>query len=180
MGRMEEDKKEREKGLKKLLVKSLRKCYSLGSRTPKGDTSHNQLPPIGCFSVYVGPEKERFIIRTAHVNHPLFRTLLEEAESAYGYAAKGPLVLPCDVESFLDTLWEMEKETAVERSPMCGLPSGGRVGTYQLLSPATTDFRGWNQVNKKSRSKSFPPFSPFRRWLIGAFYLIVCMSNGVS
>jgi Auxin responsive protein len=159
MGRTEEDKKEKEKGLKKLL----RNWYSLGSRSQKGDKSHDQLPPIGCFSVYVGPEKERFIIRTSHINHPLFQTLLEEAELVYGYAAKGPLVLPCDVESFLDTLWEMEKETAVERSPMCGLPGGARVGTYQLLSPAIADFGDRNQINKKTRSKSFPPFSPFRR-----------------
>jgi SAUR family protein len=164
MGRMEEDKKEREKGIKKLLVRSLRKCYSysLGSRSLKGDNSHNHLPPIGCFSVYVGPEKERFIIRTAHLNHPLFRTLLDEAETAYGYAATGPLVLPCDVESFLDTLWEMEKESAVERSPICGLPSGGRTGMYQLLSPAKADFRGRIPLAKKSRSMSFPPFTPLR------------------
>ncbi|KAJ4748490.1 SAUR-like auxin-responsive protein family [Rhynchospora pubera] len=159
MGRMEEGKKEKEKGVKLLLVKTLRKCYSLGARSPKGDNSHNQLPPLGCFSVYVGPEKERFIISTAHINHPLFRTLLDEAESAYGYAAKGPLVLPCDVESFLDTLWEMEKETAVERSPMCGLPSKGRIRTYQLLSPATPDIRSWSQFAMKTRSKSFD--SPF-------------------
>jgi SAUR family protein len=160
---MEEDKKEREKGLKNLLVKSLRKCYSLGNRSSKGDNSHNNLPPIGCMSVYVGPEKERFIIRTTHINHPLFQALLEEAESAYGFAAKGPLVLPCDVESFLDTLWEMEKETAVEQSPICGLASGGRFGTYQLLSPSIMDMRDRNQLTKKSRSKSFPPFSPLRR-----------------
>lgn len=162
MGRMEEDKKEREKGLKKLLLRSLRRCYSIGSRSPKGDNSHNHLPPTGCFSVYVGPEKERFIIRTTHLNHPLFRTLLDEAESAYGYAATGPLVLPCDVESFLDTLWEMEKESAVDRSPICGLPSGGRTGMYQLLSPARTDIRGRNPLAKKNRSMSFPPFSPLR------------------
>jgi len=163
MGRMEEDKKEREKGLKKLLVRSLRRCYnSLGSRSPKGDNSNNHLPPTGCLSLYVGPEKERFIIRTAHLNHPLFRTLLDEAELAYGYAAAGPLVLPCDVKSFLDTLWEMEKESAVERSPICGLPSGGRTGMYQLLSPAKTDIRGRNPLAKKNRSMSFPPFSPLR------------------
>lgn len=155
---MEEEKKERAKGLKKLLVKTLRKCYSLRSRSPKGKNDRNQLPPLGCFSVYVGPEKERFIIRTTHVNHPLFRTLLDEAEMAYGYAAMGPLVLPCDVESFLDTLWEMEKEVAVERSPICGLSTTRRASMYQLLSPrASVDFLGWNPLAKRA------PLSPCRR-----------------
>ncbi|KAF3337202.1 hypothetical protein FCM35_KLT17789 [Carex littledalei] len=162
---MEEDKKEREKGIKKLLMRSLKKCYFLNSGSPKGENSNNQLPPIGCISVYVGPAKERFIIRTTYLNHPLFRTFLDEAESAYGYATKGPLVLPCDVESLLNTLWEIENENelAVVRSPICGLPSGGRrISTYQISSPATANIRGQNLLAKKSRSRNIPPFSPLR------------------
>ncbi|KAJ3678245.1 hypothetical protein LUZ60_002048 [Juncus effusus] len=139
----------REKGRKSLLTKTLEKCYSLG-KSPKHNTNNNpkNLPPSGYFSVYVGPQKERFVIRMTHLNHPLFRTLLEEAELVYGYDAKGPLVLPCDVESFLDTVWEIENE-AVDRSPVCGM----RTGKYQLLSLSNVEI---------NQNFSFP-FSPLRR-----------------
>ena len=31
------------------------------------------MPPEGCFSVYVGPERERFVVHTECVNHQLFQ-----------------------------------------------------------------------------------------------------------
>ncbi|KAE8803967.1 hypothetical protein D1007_20126 [Hordeum vulgare] len=34
----------------------------------------------GCFSVYVGPERERFVVCADCTNHPLFRCLLDDAE----------------------------------------------------------------------------------------------------
>ncbi|KAH6755455.1 SAUR-like auxin-responsive protein family [Perilla frutescens var. hirtella] len=68
----------------------------------------------GCFPIYVGPpgpEKERFVIKTDQVNHPLFKILLEEAESEYGYAGNnGPLMLSCQVDHFLDVLIEIDCE----------------------------------------------------------------------
>jgi len=69
-----------------------------------------RVTPEGCFSVYVGPEKQRFVIKTAYVNHPLFKMLLEEAESEYGYNCEGPLVLPCEVSLFVKVLVEMDSE----------------------------------------------------------------------
>nr|AMQ09556.1 small auxin up regulated protein [Boehmeria nivea] len=66
----------------------------------KKKKSANQVAPDGCFSVYVGPEKQRFVVRTEFANHPLFRMLLEEAESEYGYNCDGPILLPCDVDLF--------------------------------------------------------------------------------
>lgn len=63
--------------------------------------------PEGCFSIYVGPQKQRFVIKTEYVNHPLFRDLLEEAESEYGYSSDGPLLLPCEVDRFLGVLTQM-------------------------------------------------------------------------
>ena len=69
--------------------------------------------PPRCFSVYVGPERERFVVRAECANHPLFRRLLDDAEREYGYAAQGPLALPgCDVDAFLDVLWQMEHDEA--------------------------------------------------------------------
>jgi hypothetical protein len=41
--------------------------------------------PEGCFPVYVGPKKQKFVIKIEYANHSLFQMLLEEAESEYGY-----------------------------------------------------------------------------------------------
>ncbi|KAH6809863.1 SAUR-like auxin-responsive protein family [Perilla frutescens var. frutescens] len=62
----------------------------------------------GSFPIFVGPEKERFMIKTEQVNHPLFKILLEEAESEYGYGNKGPLMLPCQVDHFLEVLIQID------------------------------------------------------------------------
>nr|GEU45040.1 auxin-responsive protein SAUR32-like [Tanacetum cinerariifolium] len=65
--------------------------------------------PMGCFSVYVGPKKKRFVIKTKHASHPLFKELLEEAELEYGYQSDGPIKLPCDVHYFLKVVLEMDE-----------------------------------------------------------------------
>lgn len=121
-----------------LISRILQRCksgLSVGSgRSPS---------PSGCFPVYVGPGRERFVVRAECANHPLFRRLLDDTEREYGYAAQGPLALPgCDVDSFLDVLWQMERadganeEVAAASSPMCGLHSGskGRAAGYRMLS----------------------------------------------
>ncbi|KAI4384235.1 hypothetical protein MLD38_002416 [Melastoma candidum] len=95
--------------------------------------------PSGCFSVYVGPDKQRFAVRAESANHPLFRMLLEEAESEYGYTSGGPLELPCNVDLFYRVLTEMEcgneddEDLTACRS---GLGCGYGYGGYRLLSPA--------------------------------------------
>ncbi|XP_004980297.1 uncharacterized protein LOC101759037 [Setaria italica] len=124
----------------------------------------------GCFSVYVGAGRERFVMPVERANHPLFRRLLDDAEREYGRAAQGPLALPgCDVGAFLDVLWLMEERhdedeedgegtiannTAVlSSSPMCGLirrscgANGGRVvAGYRTLCPTSrsrSSLRWW-------------------------------------
>ncbi|KAF0900035.1 hypothetical protein E2562_026271 [Oryza meyeriana var. granulata] len=79
-------------------------------------------PPEGSFAVYVGGGggRERFVVRTEWVNHPLFRALLEEAEEEYGYVADGPLELPCDAGEFVAVLERIEREMADERTVKCG------------------------------------------------------------
>ncbi|KAL6969227.1 hypothetical protein U1Q18_028952 [Sarracenia purpurea var. burkii] len=77
-----------------------------------------RLAPEGCFSVYVGPQKQRFVIRTEYANHPLFKMLLEEAESEYGYNSQGPLVLLCNVDHFCKVLVEMNSDELLPRG--CG------------------------------------------------------------
>ncbi|XP_009408359.2 auxin-responsive protein SAUR71-like [Musa acuminata AAA Group] len=118
---------------KGLILKTLERCRSLGSHR-KGDQKR-QMPPEGCFSVYVGPERERFVVRTECVNHPLFRMLLDEAEEEFGYAAAGPLELPCGVELFQRVLCEVEQDAAELHSPRCNFAKG-HAGGYLLHSPA--------------------------------------------
>lgn len=94
--------------------------------------SKKRVTPQGCFTVYVGPEKERFVLKTKCVNHPLFKMLLEEAEMEYGYSANGPLSLPCDVDLFHKILCEMDGDKIPQ-----GCHFAKRYTAYhQLLSPS--------------------------------------------
>ncbi|KAL6350203.1 hypothetical protein AAG906_004145 [Vitis piasezkii] len=91
-----------------------------------------RVAPEGCFSVYVGPEKQRFVIKTEYANHPLFKILLEEAELEYGYNSEGPLALPCNVEIFHKVLLEMDSSDKIHQG--CTFPRSH--SSYRLLSPS--------------------------------------------
>ncbi|KAF0909130.1 hypothetical protein E2562_031633 [Oryza meyeriana var. granulata] len=84
-------------------------------------------PAERCFSVYVGVRQQRFIVRMESMNYLLFRALLEEA---FGYAAVGPLQLPCDAAVFVRVLEQIEEEAASpEGTPPAGCSSlAGRCG----------------------------------------------------
>ncbi|CAM0952288.1 unnamed protein product [Alopecurus aequalis] len=90
-----------------------------------------QKPAEGCFSVYVGAGRQRFVVRTKCVNHPLFQALLEEAEEAFGYSAAGPLELPCAPEAFARVLEQIEEEKKLA----AGL-ARRRSNSYRLLATA--------------------------------------------
>ncbi|KAH7516766.1 auxin-responsive protein SAUR40 [Ziziphus jujuba] len=95
-----------------------------------------RVAPDGCFSVYVGPQKQRFVVKTEYANHPLFKMLLEEAESEFGYDSQGPLVLPCNVEIFCKVLMEMDDAGDTDKIHRgCG-GFAKRHGSYHLLSPS--------------------------------------------
>uniref|UniRef100_A0A1J3DLY2 Indole-3-acetic acid-induced protein ARG7 n=1 Tax=Noccaea caerulescens TaxID=107243 RepID=A0A1J3DLY2_NOCCA len=91
-------------------------------------------PPHGCFTVYVGPTKQRIVVKTKLVNHPLFKNLLEDAETEYGYRRDGPIVLPCEVDFFFKVLADMksnvchsddydDEDDGLVSPPICGLGS---------------------------------------------------------
>lgn len=92
----------------------------------------HQIVPEGCFSIYVGVQRQRFVIKTSCINHPLFKMLLEEAELEYGHNSTGPLVLPCDVEVFYKVLAEMDDD---EIRPGCNF-SKRCASSYHLVSPS--------------------------------------------
>lgn len=94
--------------------------------------------PGGCFSVYVGPEKQRFVLKMEFANHPLFKVLLEDAELEYGFNSDGPILLPCDVDLFYKVLAEMVNAGDEIASPTCTpmiLCSPVNRG-YRLVSPS--------------------------------------------
>ncbi|CAL5082251.1 unnamed protein product [Urochloa decumbens] len=119
-----------EKGRKPagLIMKTLDRCRSARRSKPA--------PEEGCFTVCVGAGRQRFVVRTECVNHPLFRALLEEAEEAFGYAAAGPLALPCDADAFVRVLEQIEEDAAAgggeEAAARCGLVRGH--SAYRLLA----------------------------------------------
>ncbi|KAL6839947.1 hypothetical protein ACP4OV_029757 [Aristida adscensionis] len=133
-----------------LISRTLERCRS-GLSPGSGAAAAGGRPVAGCFSVYVGAERERFVVRAECANHPLLRRLLDDAEREYGYAAQGPLALPgCDVDAFLDVLWRMERGDDADggggaggeavSSPICGLGSGSksRAAGYRALSPRSS------------------------------------------
>ncbi|RCV06533.1 hypothetical protein SEVIR_1G173400v4 [Setaria viridis] len=141
---------------KNILAKTLQRCRtSLAAahrrRPPPAQAPDRSaswggaaVPAAGYFTVLVGPEKERFGVRARCANHPLFRALLDEAETEYGFAGcDGPLELPCAVDDFMQVMWEMEQGDPTA-SPGCGRFAAGssrghhlhQVTGYQMVSPA--------------------------------------------
>ncbi|XP_028782664.1 protein SMALL AUXIN UP-REGULATED RNA 10-like [Neltuma alba] len=125
---------------------------SLGKKQNK----KKQMAPEGCFWVYVGPQRERFLVKIELANHPVFKELLDDAESEYGFRNDGPIRLPCDVNLFCDAVAEMEIEMEEDKmssaswacsfhpksypnslmhSPLSNLSNHTGTADYELLSP---------------------------------------------
>ncbi|CAN6345428.1 unnamed protein product [Urochloa humidicola] len=162
---------------KSLISRTMERCRSGLSRI--GAVAAGRSAPVaGCFPVYVGSERARFVVRAELAAHPLFRRLLDDAEREYGHAAArgGPLALPsCDVGAFLDVLWHMEHdgdedddgEIAAVSSPICGLRScgskGGAAGYRMMKSPRRSSpvfARMWSggehkAANRHARTRSY-------------------------
>ncbi|XP_059070513.1 indole-3-acetic acid-induced protein ARG7-like [Cryptomeria japonica] len=68
--------------------------------------------PPGYVAVYAGSNHKRFVIRISHLNHSLFRALLEKAKDEYGFDTNRPLTLPCDGDTlhYLITLPRSQKD----------------------------------------------------------------------
>ncbi|XP_034672615.1 auxin-responsive protein SAUR71-like [Vitis riparia] len=90
------------------------------------------VPPKGYFPVYVGAQKQRFVIKTQFANHSPFQMLLEEAEQEYGYSNEGPVLLLCEVDTFNKVLAEMNSG---DHGLTPGCVFAKRHGCYSLLSP---------------------------------------------
>ncbi|XP_022137558.1 indole-3-acetic acid-induced protein ARG7-like [Momordica charantia] len=118
-----------------------------------GSKYKHPVAPYGCFAVYVGPDKQRFVVRTEFANHPLFQMLLEDAELEYGYNSQGPILLPCEVGLFYQVLAEMDAGDdrlgdgghwtsgdgggLITCSPLRLTTCASRQAGYSLLSPSS-------------------------------------------
>ncbi|WOK95338.1 hypothetical protein Cni_G04045 [Canna indica] len=72
--------------------------------------------PAGHVVVCVGSSSRRFVVRASHLNHPVFRQLLRQAEEEYGFSARpGPLSLPCDESLFEDALRLISNNSSAPR-----------------------------------------------------------------
>ncbi|KAL8097842.1 auxin-induced protein X10A-like [Apium graveolens] len=119
--------------------KSLATLTSLPVSTKERSKPKLKVAPAGCFWVYVGAEKQRFVMKTRYANHPLFKMLLEDAEMEYGFISDGPILLPCEVNLFYKVLAEMDNkestnDTHLWRSKSCGFLQES-LGSF---SPTTT------------------------------------------
>ncbi|KAL4584735.1 hypothetical protein LXL04_009344 [Taraxacum kok-saghyz] len=113
-------------GKKNILVKTWKRCQSIPPiRSSRGagvwslkkikswngrENTKQKAAPEGCFPVCVGPEKQRFAVKTKYASHPLFTMLLEDSQTEYGFNFEGPILLPCDVNLFYQVLAEIEGE----------------------------------------------------------------------
>ncbi|KAH7287758.1 hypothetical protein KP509_32G072700 [Ceratopteris richardii] len=86
---------------------------SISSRN--GGASGSARVPPGHLAVYVGVEKQRFVIKTSLLYHPLFKALLRKAEKEMGFDYKGGLSIPCEAGEFRRLLLLMERKDVVEK-----------------------------------------------------------------
>ncbi|KAK9156779.1 hypothetical protein Scep_003353 [Stephania cephalantha] len=72
------------------------------------DESPNSSTPTGFFAIYVGEERQRFVVPTSYLSHPVFRMLLEKAYDEFGFQQKNGLVVPCSVSTFQEAVSAVE------------------------------------------------------------------------
>ncbi|CAA6655916.1 unnamed protein product [Spirodela intermedia] len=85
--------------------------------------------PAGHLAVCVGPNSRRFVVRAAHLNHPVFRRLLVNAEEEYGFGQSGPISIPCDEALFVEILRHLNSASS-------GSARFASLDDFQKISPS--------------------------------------------
>ncbi|KAH6771811.1 hypothetical protein C2S52_005467 [Perilla frutescens var. hirtella] len=69
-------------------------------KTNPGYIELGKNPPKGHLAVYVGEKEDsvcRVVVPVLYFNHPLFGSLLQEAEKVYGFDHPGGIQIPCPI-----------------------------------------------------------------------------------
>ncbi|KAH7554094.1 hypothetical protein JRO89_XS12G0109600 [Xanthoceras sorbifolium] len=72
------------------------------------DASSPARTPTGFCAIYVGDERERFVVPTGFLSHPLFKMLLEKSFNEFGFEQQSGLVVPCSVSAFQEIVNAVE------------------------------------------------------------------------
>ncbi|CAN7066623.1 unnamed protein product [Brassica rapa subsp. trilocularis] len=77
--------------------------------------NHHHVPK-GCVAIMVGHEGDeeglhRFVVPLMFLSHPLFLSLLKEAEEEYGFKHAGLITIPCRVDEFKHVQEIIDEET---------------------------------------------------------------------
>ncbi|XP_026417097.1 auxin-induced protein 15A-like [Papaver somniferum] len=105
-------------------VKKLAKKVKIGARGGSVDGKHSPhfelllsdhyedsspaTTPTGTLALYVGEERQRFVVPTGFLSHPLFKMLLEKTQAEFGYEQRNGLVIPCRVSTFEEVVSVIE------------------------------------------------------------------------
>ncbi|KAI3434027.1 uncharacterized protein J3R85_007007 [Psidium guajava] len=79
--------------------------YGEGRSPPSPSSSTT---PMGFFPVYVGEGRQRFLVPTAFLSHPLLKMLLDKAHDEFGFEHRNGLAVPCSVPAFREVLDAVE------------------------------------------------------------------------
>ncbi|XP_009591236.1 auxin-responsive protein SAUR21-like [Nicotiana tabacum] len=71
-------------------------------------TNSKSSTPTGNLAIYVGEERERFVVPTSYLSHPLFKILLEKTYNEFGFEQRSGLVVPCSVNAFQEVVNAVE------------------------------------------------------------------------
>ncbi|XAR58629.1 hypothetical protein NMG60_11014104 [Bertholletia excelsa] len=115
-----------------------------------GRKNKGKVAPEGCFSVYVGSERKRFVIKAKYANHPLFQTLLEESKLEYGYNSGGPILIPCKVDQFCEVLEEMKRKRLTSSVGICCVSCGHFKPAFQPSRRMGKDCQSYGLLNTPS------------------------------
>lgn len=70
--------------------------------------SPSSVTPTGFLALYVGEERQRYVVPTSYLCHPLFKMLLEKAYNEFGFAQRNGLVVPCTASTFQEVVNAIE------------------------------------------------------------------------
>ncbi|CAA0818722.1 SAUR-like auxin-responsive protein family [Striga hermonthica] len=137
------------------------KNKSLTRRRPDSDDTSGtatRLTPSGTVAVYVGPDRDRFVIPTRFLNLPVFVALLRQAEEEFGFPAAGGLALPCDPDFF----WEVVRLLGGDERRFSGMGLDEFLSVISERAASGGDFSS-SCKDSSSCSHAFAPLLPKER-----------------